>query len=65
MAKELFSATIFFEDKSNMRPRKYRNISNKTSFIKFSEKINAGHINFYCQRTKAFLYRHYIKDYRK
>jgi hypothetical protein len=65
MAKQLYSATIFFSNDTKMRPRKYRNISNKISFIKFAEKINGGHINFYCQNSKDFIYRHYIKDYRK
>jgi hypothetical protein len=65
MSKELLSATIFFGNNAIKRPRKYRNISNKISFIRFAEKENARHINFYCQKTKEFLYRHYILDYRK
>ena len=65
MAKQLLSATIFFDDDTKCRPRKYRKISNKMSFIKYAEKLNAGYINFYCQKSKEFLYRYYIKDYRK
>ena len=65
MTKELLSATIFFGDNEIKKPRKYRNISNKISFIRFAEKQNARHINFYNQKTKEFIHRHYILNYYK
>lgn len=65
MAKQLLSATVFFGKNTILKPRKYRKISNKNSFIRFAESINVWHINFYCQQTKKFIERYYIKDYRK
>lgn len=65
MSKVLLSATMFFGNKSSMRPRKYRNISNKKSFINFAQSKNVEYINFYCQKTKEFIERYYIKKYGK
>jgi hypothetical protein len=65
MAKQLLSATIFFGINSTLKPRKYKNISNKNSFIRFAESIHVWHINFYCQQNKTFIERYYIKDYKK
>jgi hypothetical protein len=65
MGKQLLSATIFFGMNSTLKPRKYRNISNKNSFIRFAESINVWHINFYCQKTNVFIERYYIRHYKK
>jgi hypothetical protein len=65
MANQKLSATIFFQINSTLKPRKYRNISNKNSFIKFAESEGAWYINFYSQKTKEYLCRCYLKDYKK
>lgn len=56
MEKKLLSATIFYQP-GTLRPRKYRNISKKESFVDFAKKSGAIYINFYDQKTKEYLYR--------
>lgn len=55
--KQILSATIFFPAGS-LRPRKYRNIHNKLTFIRFAEKSGAIYINFYDKATGNFLFQH-------
>jgi hypothetical protein len=56
---KIYSATIFFPAGS-FRPRKYRNIYNKLSFIKFAKQSGGIYINFYDKETKDFLFQHKI-----
>jgi hypothetical protein len=58
--KQIFSATIFFPAGS-LRPRKYRNIHNKLSFIRFAKTSGGIYINFYDKETGNFLFQHKIE----
>jgi len=60
MAKTLYTAIVFFEDKA--MPRKYRNISNINSFITFCKKINANYFNLYYKETKQYAERIYLNE---
>jgi hypothetical protein len=60
MAKNLYSAIVFFKD--NSQPiRKYRNISNINNFINFAKSLNADYINLYEKVTRLYVERIYIK----
>ena len=60
MAKTLYTAIVFFENQS--MPRKYRNISNLTTFTNFCKMINASYFNLYYKETKQYAERVYIKE---
>ena len=57
MEKQLLSATIFFTP-GTLRPRKYRNISNKAKFYDFVKKSNGIYANFYDQKSKIFMFQY-------
>ena len=60
MAKNLYSAIVFFKD--NSQPiRKYRNISNINNFINFAKSLNAEYFNLYEKTTRLYVERVYIK----
>jgi len=59
MAKQLFTAIVFFENDSNVR--KYRNIANLGSFMLFLGKIHAHYCNLYDKQTNKFYKRLYVK----
>lgn len=59
MPKKLYTGIVFFENGEN--PRKYRNISNLGSFMRFLGGINAYYVNIYDKATKSFIERIYIK----
>lgn len=59
MAKTLYTAIVFFEDKAP--PRKYRNISNLTTFTNFCKMINAYYYNLYNKESKQYVERIYVK----
>lgn len=62
--KKLFSATIFYKA-NRIRPRKYRNISNKDRFAIFAKKQDdAIYINWYDQKTKVFENRQWLINFR-
>jgi hypothetical protein len=60
MAKTLYTAIVFFEDKSIVK--KYRNISNINTFINFCRKINAIYFNLYFKDTKQYAERIYLNE---
>jgi hypothetical protein len=60
MGKPLYTAIVFFEDKT--MPRKYRNISNIHSFAKFCKLTNAYYFNVYNKETKQYVNRVYLND---
>lgn len=59
--KQTYSATIFFQP-GTLRPRKYRNIHNKLSFIRFAKNSGGVYINFYDKETKNFLFQHKLTE---
>jgi len=59
MAKKYYTAIVFMNDDEPVR--KYRNITNISSFYLFCEKINANYFNLYDKSTKLFVYRIDIK----
>jgi hypothetical protein len=62
--KKLYSATIFYKA-NRIRPRKYRNISNKDRFSIFAKKQDdAIYINWYDQKTKVFENRQWLINFR-
>jgi hypothetical protein len=63
MAKPIFTAIVFMLDQS--APRKYRNISNVITFVKFAISIKAHYINLYDKSTKFFVRRIYINYTKK
>jgi hypothetical protein len=58
MAKMLYTAIVFFENGTIVR--KYRNISNLGSFMRFLEKIEALYCNLYDKETNAYIKRLYV-----
>jgi hypothetical protein len=62
MKSKLFSATIFYPIERGLRPRKYRNIGNKTRFIEFAQKSGGKYINFYNMETKEYQFRVYLQN---
>jgi hypothetical protein len=58
MAKMLYTAIVFFENGTIVR--KYRNISNLGSFMRFLEKIEAHYCNLYDKETNAYIKRLYV-----
>jgi hypothetical protein len=59
MAKQLYTAIVFFENDTNVR--KYRNISNLGSFMLFLTKIQAHYCNLYEKETGNYFKRLYVK----
>jgi len=59
MAKQLFTAIVFFENGDNVR--KYRNIANLGSFMLFLGKIQAHYCNLYEKETGKYYKRLYVK----
>jgi hypothetical protein len=59
MSKKLFTAIVFMA--GTVPPRKYRNINNIASFVKFCESFDGQYINLYEKTTKNFVERIYIK----
>jgi len=59
--KQIYSATIFFPAGS-LRPRKYRTIYNKVSFIRFAKNSGGIYVNFYDKITKNFLFQEKLVD---
>jgi hypothetical protein len=58
MAKILYTAIVFFENDTSVR--KYRNISNLGSFMRFLEKIEAHYCNLYYKETNEYYKRLYV-----
>jgi hypothetical protein len=58
MAKTLYTAIVFFENDKIVR--KYRNISNLSTFMRFLEKIEAHYCNLYFKETNAYYKRLYV-----
>jgi hypothetical protein len=58
MAKILYTAIVFFENDNKVR--KYRNISNLGSFMRFLEKIDAHYCNLYLKETNEYFKRLYV-----
>jgi hypothetical protein len=58
MAKMLYTAIVFFENGTIVR--KYRNISNLGSFMRFLEKIEAHYCNLYDKETNYYIKRLYV-----
>ena len=59
MSKKLFTAIVFMA--GTVPPRKYRNINNIASFVKFCESFDGQDINLSEKTTKNFVERIYIK----
>jgi hypothetical protein len=58
MAKTIYTAIVFFENDPTVR--KYRNISNLGTFMRFLEKIDAHYCNLYFKETNAYYKRLYV-----
>jgi len=59
MAQILYTAIVFFDNGNKVR--KYRNISNLGSFMRFLEKIGAHYCNLYYKENNAYYKRLYAK----
>lgn len=57
--KKYFTAICFFPlgDPQKRKPRKYRNINNRTSFEKFAKDAGIAYINYYHKDSKLFSHR--------
>lgn len=64
-AKELRNAIVFFHHSKDIKPMKYRGISNKANFEKMCREKDALYINYYFKENKAFEGRVWLKDYTK
>ena len=62
MTKKLYSATIFFKA-NRLKPRKYRNITNKQRFAEFASRSGAIYVNWYDQQTKNFEKREWLINF--
>ena len=60
MAKKLYSAIVFWDNKTTP-VRKYRNISNISNFTNFARSLDAEYFNLYDKTTKLYVERIYIK----
>jgi len=60
MAKNIYNAIVFWKDKA-VPVRKYRNISNISSFTNFVISIKGDYFNLYDKKTKLYVERIYIK----
>lgn len=58
----LKTAIIFFKPEKNMRPRKYRNISNLSNFLKFALNSGGWYVNLYDKESKKFEGRKYVTE---
>jgi hypothetical protein len=58
MPKTIYTAIVFFENDTIVR--KYRNISNLGTFMRFLEKIEAHYCNLYFKETNAYYKRLYV-----
>jgi hypothetical protein len=58
---KIYNAIVFFKPEKNIKPRKYRNISNLENFAKFAEKSGAWYLNLYCKRSAKFEARKYLR----
>ena len=52
------TAIVFFPPESQIRPRKYRNVVERT-FIAFAIRSGAWYVNFYDPETRAYVRRVY------
>ena len=59
MAKALYTAIVFFENDEAVR--KYRNVSNLGSFMRFLTNIQAHYCNLYEKDTGKYYKRLYVK----
>lgn len=65
MIKETFSTTIFFKPGS-ISPHKYRNVNDIEKLAAYCAKFGeVYYINCYCQKTKKFKKRVWIKQLKK
>ena len=51
---KLYNAIIFFDPVTGIKPRKYRNISNMSNFLKFAQKSGGLYVNTYLAINKKF-----------
>ena len=58
MAKPLYTAIVFFNNGENVR--KYRNISNLGSFMRFLGTIGASYCNLYYKENNLYFKRLYV-----
>ena len=58
MAKTLYTAIVFFAD--GQAVRKYRNISNLNSFMRFLGSIGASYCNLYYKENNLYFKRLYV-----
>jgi len=58
----LFTGIIFFDPKSNIPPRKYRNINNVQNFLKFALKSGGWYVNLYDKVSRKFEARMYVTE---
>lgn len=58
MAKSLYTAIVFFNNGENVR--KYRNISNLGSFMRFLGTIGASYCNLYHKENNLYFKRLYV-----
>jgi hypothetical protein len=59
MAKILYTAIVFFDNGNKVR--KYRNISNLGSFMRFLGEIGAHYCNLYYKENNTYYKRIYAK----
>lgn len=55
--KKIFTGIIFFDPTTGINPRKYRNISNLSNFLKFAQKSGGVYVNLYFKDNKKFSHR--------
>jgi len=55
-----YNAIVFFKPETKKKVRKYRNISNLPSFIRFVQGIDAWYCNLYDAKSKDFFKRMYL-----
>ena len=65
MNKETFSTTIFFKP-GTAKPHKYNNVTNLEKLANYCQQFGeVYYINIYSQKTKQFLKRLWIKQFKQ
>ena len=51
---QYYTAIVFFPKEKNIKPRKYRNVTNLNSLQRYTAKEGAEYINLYLKKDKTY-----------
>ena len=58
----IYTTIVFFEPELNIKPRKYRHITDLDNFALFCRKSGAKYINVYERKTRQFYCRIWLNN---